>query len=83
MQGLYSVSDVLENWVLSFEYMVSNMDEGVIVYTFHPEVVGRGHTMIFLERLISHIKSHGKRGEMVFSKMIDVASRYRERLGIE
>ncbi|MEM0439815.1 MAG: polysaccharide deacetylase [Sulfolobales archaeon] len=82
LHGLYSVSDVLENWILSFEYMVNNMDEGVIVYTFHPEVVGRGHTMIFLERLISHIKSHAKKYRISFSKMIDVANKYREKLGI-
>lgn len=82
LQGLYPVSGVLENWVLSFEYMVSKMSEGVIVYTFHPEVIGRGHTMILLERLINNIRSHGKKGEIAFSKMIDVAEIYRKKLGV-
>ena len=81
IQGLRSVSDVLENWVLAFEYMMRNMSDGVIVYTFHPEVIGRGHTMILLERLINHIKSHARRSEIEFLKMIKVAERYREILG--
>lgn len=78
--GLRSVSDVLENWVLSFEYMVNNLDEGVIVYVFHPEVIGRGHTMILLERLINHIKTHKKRDEVSFLKMIDIANIYSKKL---
>ncbi len=40
--------------------MVRNLSEGVYVLTMHQEVIGRGHRMILLERLIKFIKSHEK-----------------------
>jgi peptidoglycan/xylan/chitin deacetylase (PgdA/CDA1 family) len=83
LHGLRSVSDVLENWTLDFEYMVRDLDEGVITYTFHPEVVGRGHTMIFLEKLIKYIKDHIKHREIEFLTLEEVAKIYRKKLGID
>lgn len=83
LPGLRSVSDVLENWVLDFEYMVRNMEEGVITFTFHPEVVGRGHRMVFLERLIKYIRDHVKSRDVEFAALIDIAGVYRKKLGVE
>lgn len=80
LQGLRSVSDVLENWTLDYEYMVRNLDEGVITYTFHPEVIGRGHRIIFLERLIRYIKDHPKHREVEFQTLEEVAKIYRKKL---
>ena len=34
------------------------MDWGVLTYTFHPFVIGRGHRMLMLERLIAWMKEH-------------------------
>jgi peptidoglycan/xylan/chitin deacetylase (PgdA/CDA1 family) len=83
LQGLRSINDVLENWTLDFEYMVRNLNEGVITYTFHPEVRGRGHRMIFLERLIRYIKEHAKRKEIDFLTLGEIAKVYKRKLGIE
>jgi peptidoglycan/xylan/chitin deacetylase (PgdA/CDA1 family) len=80
LQGLRSVSDVLENWTLDYEYMVRNLDEGVIAYTFHPEVIGRGHRIIFLERLIRYIKDHPKHREVEFQTLEEIAKIYRKKL---
>jgi peptidoglycan/xylan/chitin deacetylase (PgdA/CDA1 family) len=43
---------VLENWLDDFRYMVRETERGVLTYTVHPQVIGRGHRMLMLERLI-------------------------------
>ena len=50
--GLMNASAVLENWVDDFVYLRDNLDWGILTYTFHPHVIGRGHRMIMLEKLI-------------------------------
>jgi peptidoglycan/xylan/chitin deacetylase (PgdA/CDA1 family) len=79
-QGLRSVSEVFENWSLDFEYLVRNLKEGIFVITMHPEVIGRGHRMILIQKLINFIKFHEKRKETEFSSMIDVVNHYRDKL---
>lgn len=59
MNGLKGTSDVLENWLGDFEYMRRTCDWGVLIYTFHPYVIGRGHRMLFLERLIEGLIEKG------------------------
>jgi len=80
LQGLYSVSDVFDNWSMNFNYMIKNQEEGVLTYTFHPEVIGRGHTMELLDKLIKYIKSFERKHEIKFAKIIDVALIYKSRL---
>jgi peptidoglycan/xylan/chitin deacetylase (PgdA/CDA1 family) len=50
--GLMRAGDVLENWLDDFRYMVRETERGVLTYTMHPQVIGRGHRMLMLERLI-------------------------------
>ncbi|MFM9883956.1 MAG: polysaccharide deacetylase family protein [Burkholderiales bacterium] len=57
--GLMNASDVLENWIDDFLYMKRNLDWGIITYTCHPFVIGRGHRMLMLERLIERLASEG------------------------
>lgn len=59
MPGLRAASDVLDNFVEDFEYMVRTTDWGVLTYTFHPYVIGRGHRMMMLERLIERLRALG------------------------
>ena len=59
MVGLNNANLVLENWVDDFEYMRQVCDWGVLTYTFHPYVIGRGHRMLMLERLIKTLKNKG------------------------
>jgi peptidoglycan/xylan/chitin deacetylase (PgdA/CDA1 family) len=59
MPGLANANAVLENWVADFEYMRRTNEWGMLVYTFHPYVVGRGHRMIMLEKLIDALAGMG------------------------
>jgi peptidoglycan-N-acetylglucosamine deacetylase len=59
MPGLMNANDVLDNWVNDFLYLKDNFDWGVITYTFHPYVIGRGHRMIVLEKLLRAISEGG------------------------
>lgn len=59
MPGLANAGAVLENFVDDFRYMVSTSDWGVLTYTFHPYVIGRGHRMIMLEKLIDQLGELG------------------------
>jgi len=57
--GLMNAHGVLENWLDDFEYMRRNCDWGVLTYTCHPFVIGRGHRMLMLERLLEGLVEKG------------------------
>ena len=59
--GLQNANNVLENWTDEFTYMTRNADWGLLTYTFHPLVIGRGHRMLMLERLILNLLEQGAR----------------------
>ena len=58
-QGLADARGVLANWIDDFLYMKQSCDWGVLTYTCHPYVIGRGHRMMMLERLILRLKEEG------------------------
>ena len=72
LPGLMNASLVLENWVNDFLYMKANVDWGILNYTFHPYVIGRGHRMMALEKLVRTLSEEGAR----FMKMDDAAREY-------
>lgn len=76
LQGLMNASAVLENWVNDFLYMKSHLEWGVITYTFHPFVIGRGHRMAALERLIRVLAENGA----TFMKLEDAAAAFDRRV---
>ncbi len=57
--GLMNANDVLGNWIDDFLYMKRELDWGVVTYTCHPFVIGRGHRMMMLERLIERLAREG------------------------
>ncbi len=59
LPGLANASQVLENWVNDFLYMKASTDWGILNYTFHPFVIGRGHRMIVLEKLLRTLTEEG------------------------
>ena len=59
LAGNMNANNVLDNWVDDFLYLDENLDWGVITYTFHPFVIGRGHRMIMLEKLVRALKARG------------------------
>jgi len=72
LQGLMNAGSVLSNWSDDFLYLKNNYEWGVITYTFHPFVMGRGHRMVALEKLIATLDHHGA----VFMKVEDAVREY-------
>ena len=75
LPGLMNTHSVLQNWVDDFVYMQQILDWGVLTYTMHPYVIGRGHRMIMLERLIERLREGGA----VFLSMEEAAGEFAER----
>lgn len=75
MPGLMNASGVLENWINDYVYMREYVDWGVLVYTFHPLCIGRGHRMLILEKLLATLAKDG----VEFCTMEDAALAYDER----
>ncbi|HEU0026113.1 MAG TPA: polysaccharide deacetylase [Ktedonobacterales bacterium] len=74
-EGLRRTDDVLANWLDDFRYLTRTLEWGVITYTFHPQVIGRGHRMLVLERLIEELKAMGA----TFARMGAVAQEFAQR----
>ena len=71
--GLASAEQVGANWLADFDYMAEHYDWGVLTYTFHPHVIGRGHRLIMLEKLIGHLEARSA----IFLAMEDAVAEYR------
>lgn len=54
--GLMAPSAVEEIWRGDFDYMAERCPGGIYNLTMHPQVIGRGHRMLMLERLVRHMK---------------------------
>lgn len=59
--GLRDARGVFDNWLEDFTYMTQQPERGVITYTCHPFVIGRGHRMRMLERLLTELERGGAR----------------------
>jgi len=75
LPGLMNASLVLENWVDDYLYMKQNLDWGILNYTFHPYVIGRGHRMMALEKLLRTLAEQGAQ----FLTMDEAAREYDEK----
>ncbi|HKT38065.1 MAG TPA: polysaccharide deacetylase, partial [Ktedonobacterales bacterium] len=73
--GLRRAGDVLTNWLDDFRYMARTQEWGVMTLTFHPQVIGRGHRMLMLERLIEQLEGLGA----TFARMDAVAQEFAQR----
>jgi len=76
LPGLQSARTVMENWFDEFRYMRKTVDWGVLTYTMHPYVIGRGYRMLALEGLLQNLKDAG----VVFMTLEDAAAATRERM---
>ena len=72
LQGLMNAESVLGNWIADFRYMQSITDWGILNYTFHPFVIGRGHRMLVLEKLLKTLAQEGA----TFMPLEDAADLY-------
>ena len=57
--GLQNARLVFENFINEFKYMKKSTDWGILTYTFHPHVVGRGQRMFMLEHMIEVLRAEG------------------------
>ncbi len=56
LAGLSSPSKVFEIWAAEFDGAYAN--EGVFTLTMHPQIIGRYHRLVMLEKLIQYIAGH-------------------------
>lgn len=75
LPGLMNAQAVFQNFTDEFTYMKKHNDWGVLTYTFHPHVVGRGQRMLALERFIETLAGEGAK----FVTMETAVEAYRAR----
>ncbi len=75
LPGLMNARAVFQNFTDEFTYMKKHNDWGVLTYTFHPHVVGRGQRMLALEGFIETLSREGAR----FVTMETAVAAYRDR----
>ncbi len=76
--GLSAASKVEEIWRSEFDFMCRDVPDGVFTLTMHPQVIGRGHRMLMLERLIDHMKEGAG---IQFSTLAQAAETFRSASG--
>lgn len=74
--GLQPARAVLQSWLDEFIYMKKTVDWGVLTYTMHPYVIGRGYRMLALEGLVEKLAAEGA----VFATMEESAREAAPRL---
>jgi peptidoglycan/xylan/chitin deacetylase (PgdA/CDA1 family) len=79
LPGNMNAHHVLQNWTDDFMYLRDHLDWGVITYTFHPFVIGRGHRMIVLEKLIRTLQDNGA----VFMRLEDAAAEFEHHMPVK
>jgi peptidoglycan-N-acetylglucosamine deacetylase len=76
LPGLHPARAVMESWLDEFRYMQKTVEWGVLTYTMHPYVIGRGYRMLALEDLVKSLLDAGA----VFMTMEDAAAEAQERM---
>jgi peptidoglycan/xylan/chitin deacetylase (PgdA/CDA1 family) len=69
MPGLARPDDMFDNFLGDVRWMVREVTGGVLTLVFHPQVIGRGHRLLALERFVDGAAELGVR----FDTMADVA----------
>ena len=67
-------SQVYERWAGDFDYLCDFVGAGVYCLTMHPQVIGRGHRLLMLNRLVEHMK---ERTGVSFRTMAEVAREWK------
>jgi peptidoglycan/xylan/chitin deacetylase (PgdA/CDA1 family) len=74
--GLMNAGLVLENWVDEFLQMQRTVQWGVVTYTCHPFIIGRGYRMLMFEKLIRRLKAAGA----VFQRVDETVDEFRKKM---
>jgi peptidoglycan/xylan/chitin deacetylase (PgdA/CDA1 family) len=59
LAGMQPARAVLQSWFDEFLYMKKTVDWGVLTYTMHPYVIGRGYRMLALEDMVDKLAKEG------------------------
>jgi len=73
--GLSAPSKVEEIWKGEFTFMYRDVPNGIYTLTMHPEIIGKGHRIMMLERLIDWMADHEG---VVFTRLEDAAEQWRD-----
>jgi len=73
--GLRTPEEVETIWKADFDFLYQRMGEGVFILTMHPQVIGRGHRILMLERIIDYVKNHEG---VTFKTMSQVATEWQQ-----
>jgi hypothetical protein len=68
-------SSVGEIWLGEFDYLYHHFGQGILTITMHPQVIGRGHRLLFLERRIRHMAGYPG---VTFTTIGDYVRRWRK-----
>ncbi|HKS84780.1 MAG TPA: polysaccharide deacetylase [Pseudolabrys sp.] len=77
LPGLQPARAVMQGWLDEFIYMRKTVDWGILTYTTHPYVIGRGQRMLAFEDLVDRLAREGA----VFMTMEHAAQEAGPRLG--
>jgi peptidoglycan/xylan/chitin deacetylase (PgdA/CDA1 family) len=70
MPGLRRPSDMFDNFAGDLQWMVGNVGHGVATFVFHPQVIGRGHRLLAMERWLDGIAGL----DLTFARLDQVAA---------
>ncbi|HEY6859832.1 MAG TPA: polysaccharide deacetylase [Pseudolabrys sp.] len=59
LAGLQPARAVMQGWLDEFLYMKKSAEWGVLTYTMHPYVIGRGYRMLALEQMVDQLGREG------------------------
>lgn len=76
LASLQPARAVMQNWLDEFLYMKQTTDWGILTYTMHPYVIGRGYRMLALGELVDRLAREGAQ----FMTMEDAAREAQQRL---
>jgi len=67
---------VIENFINEFRYMKKTQEWGILTYTFHPHVIGRGHRMFMFEHMIEVLRREGARFVTMEAAVAEYRAKY-------
>ena len=73
--GLRTPEEVERIWKADFDFLYQRLSEGIFILTMHPQVIGRGHRILMLERVIDYLKGHEG---VTFTTMSEIAREWKQ-----
>jgi peptidoglycan-N-acetylglucosamine deacetylase len=65
----------MEIWKGEFDYLYHRIGSGILNITMHPQVIGRGHRLLFLEEFMKYAAGHPG---VSFTKCVDYVREWRK-----